>query len=424
MTYDADAKKLAVKVIGTVESNLNYGAINFSDPITVGVSQWFGTRAAGLLNRIRTTNFASWYGVAPSLANQLATISSADAYWNSRYLTSAEGNSLVGVLTRNQALQNTQLTEDLEVYKDVAISYGFDPDANTATVIYFFSMHHQSPASALEVVETLDTTATLEQIHAACLAHPVLGQYGARYKVTHDLIAEADLSGVDPVPDPPTVPVKTNGNARLIQTAGDLLIVQFADNERVTFYPNGRGQWTPRTSQDAPPPPTPEQPPIPPDNAGTGDWVLPLTGSPVITSPYGPRGFDGVGNYHWGVDLANAGAAGDVVSPCALVITVAWEYGTPGDPSSGTAGSYVKGHTPDGKYTFNFYHMVAGSLEVSAGDTTTPGQKLGTEGATGNVSGRHLHFEAYEGNISSPWPPPYGNPIDPIPVLRARGVSI
>lgn len=47
MTYDLEAQKLAVKAIGTVESNLKYDSINYNDPITVGVIQWYSTRFKG-----------------------------------------------------------------------------------------------------------------------------------------------------------------------------------------------------------------------------------------------------------------------------------------------------------------------------------------------------------------------------------------
>jgi murein DD-endopeptidase MepM/ murein hydrolase activator NlpD len=418
MTYDDTAKKLAVKVIGTVESNLNYGSINYSDPITVGVAQWYGTRAAGVLAAMRSGNPGAWYGVAESLNNQLLSIDPASTFWNSRYLTRAEGDSLAGVLTRNQTIQNSVLTTDLEAYKTTAIAYGFDPDANTGTVIFFFSMHHQSPASALEVVETIDTTATLDQIYAAALAHPVLGQYGARYRTTYDLISAADLSGVDPAPEEPADP--TNGNVRYITLVGDQLHVRFADTETVTFLPDGRGHWIGRRPAT---PPTPVQPAPP-----AGSWVHPLPGA-VMTSGYGPRptppgSADINGGFHFGCDLAHASGApaGNVLAPCDLVITVARAYST-ANPDRGTAGNYVKGHTPDGKYTFNFFHL-ASAPAVTAGDTVTAGTVLGVEGATGNVTGRHLHLECYNGAITDPWPPPYGNPIDPLPVLRAHGVII
>jgi len=423
MAYDDNAKKLAVKVIGTVESNLNYGSVNYNDPITVGIAQWYGTRAAALLERMRTTNSAAWYGVAASIGNQLASINQSNTYWNSRYLTQTEGNSLVGVMSRNQAIQNAQLIEDMEAYKAVAISYGFDPEANTATVIYFFAMHHQSPVSALRVVQTLDTSATLEQIHAATLADSVLGQYGGRYRTAYDLIHVADLSGVDPAPPVVPDPVQPNGNARHIRKHNDLLLVQFENEEQVIFYPSTADMWTPRKAADKPADPAPVQPPPPADN---GTWVLPLQGPVSISSPYGPRPAPPgtmAASFHWGTDFTSGTDPANVVAPCPLKITVAYD-GSGSDPSQGTAGRYVKGHTLDGAYTFNFYHMVAGSVAVSVGDTVATGQTLGTEGATGNVTGTHLHFEAYEGNLNSPWPPPYGNPVDPLPILRAHGVSI
>lgn len=420
MTYDATAQKLAIKIIGTVESNLNYSAINYNDPITVGVAQWYGTRAANVLERMRTTNASQWYGVAASLANQLATIPQTDPYWNTRYLTTTEGESLRGVLSRNQVIQNNQLIEDMEGYKQTAISYGFDPDANTETVLYFFSMHHQSPASALEVVQTLDTTATLEQIHAATLAHPVLGQYGARYRTTYDLIDNGGVTGVDPTPEEPApAPSPTNGNARRVEQHGDLLMVSFEDGERIPFLPTGRGQYLPGAPGATPPPaPAPTQPPPPADNGSTGAWRHPAPGT-SITSPYGPRSFDG---FHWGVDLSSTTAATgvDIFAVTTLVITQAYNAGG----GNATAGGCVKGHTLDGKYTFCYYHMAPGSVVPNVGDTVSAGTKIGVEGQTGNVTGTHLHFEAYNGNHNDPWPPPYGDPVEPLAILRNHGVTI
>jgi murein DD-endopeptidase MepM/ murein hydrolase activator NlpD len=64
---------------------------------------------------------------------------------------------------------------------------------------------------------------------------------------------------------------------------------------------------------------------------------------------------------------------------------------------------------------------------VEAGDTVTAGTQLFTEGATGNVTGTHLHFEIIEGTWNDPWAPPYNNGanfVDPLPVLRDHGVNI
>ena len=419
MTYDDTAKKLAVKVIGTVESNLNYGAINYNDPITVGVAQWYGQRAAAVLQRMRDEQPYNWYEVQQSLNSQLTFVPSTDPWWNSRYLTQSEGNSLVGVLTRNQDVQNKQLIEDLDAYVTVFDSYGFDHNAHTDTLIYFMSMHHQGPAYALQVVQTLDTECTLEQMHAACLANPVLGKFGSRYNTTYNLIKEADLSGVDPTPPVIPDPVQPNGNARFIEKQGDLMLVKFQDGEKVIFYPNGTNRWMPRKALDAPPAPTPEQPPVPP---GTGSWFHPAPGT-VLTSGYGPRGYDGLAYFHYGIDLSSTTAPTGVpiIAIADMVVTRAFNAGTGGNA---TAGGYVKGHTLDGAYTFSYNHMAPGTVSPNAGDTIPGGTQIGVEGQTGNVTGTHLHLEIYEGALDDPWAPPYGNPIDPLPVLRAHGIVI
>ena len=145
----------------------------------------------------------------------------------------------------------------------------------------------------------------------------------------------------------------------------------------------------------------------------------------VLTSPYGPRdgsiGGGVTGDYHYGIDVASpaGGPPATIYAPTDLVVTIA------SDGLNGTTGTCVKAHTPDGVYTLAFYHMQFGSLVVSAGDTIPKGSKIGIEGATGNVTGRHCHIEMFTGNISNPWAPPYdgGAIIDPLPVFNAHGVT-
>jgi murein DD-endopeptidase MepM/ murein hydrolase activator NlpD len=129
---------------------------------------------------------------------------------------------------------------------------------------------------------------------------------------------------------------------------------------------------------------------------------------------------------HYGIDLSTTTApqGGPVRSVTDMVITRAYDAYEGGNS---TAGTYVKGHTPDGAYTFTYNHGADGTLQVAVGDTVTPGTVLFTEGATGNVTGTHLHFEIIEGNWPDPWAPPYNNGanfIDPLPVLREHGVNI
>lgn len=148
-----------------------------------------------------------------------------------------------------------------------------------------------------------------------------------------------------------------------------------------------------------------------------GKWVSPLPGA-QITSPYGPRtgSLDPLGrNFHYGLDFATGGHAGTEVAATDMRITIATDV----DGGTG-AGTHVKGTTLDGKYTLSYSHMQTGSLKVKVGDVVSAGTPLGTEGATGNVTGAHLHFEIFIGKFQDPWST-HEPTTDPYPLLKSKG---
>jgi murein DD-endopeptidase MepM/ murein hydrolase activator NlpD len=149
-----------------------------------------------------------------------------------------------------------------------------------------------------------------------------------------------------------------------------------------------------------------------------GKWVVPLPGS-ILTSGYGPRptppGTMDIGAaFHYGLDFSTPGQAGNVLAATDLKITIA------SDVDGGTgAGTHVKGTSTDGAVTLTYAHMQTGSLKVKVGDTVAAGTVLGVEGATGNVTGRHTHFEIYKGAIPDPWA--QTAPVtDPCPIMEAK----
>ncbi|MEU6477425.1 transglycosylase family protein [Streptomyces sp. NPDC047017] len=109
--------------------------------------------------------------------------------------------------------------------------------------------------------------------------------------------------------------------------------------------------------------------------------------------------------YHTGVDFlvptgttVHAAAAGQVV-------TAGW---------GGSYGYQVVIRHADGRYT-QYAHLSA--ISVRDGQSVTAGQRVGRSGATGNVTGPHLHFEVRTG-------PGFGTDIDPLGYLRAGGVRL
>ena len=116
-----------------------------------------------------------------------------------------------------------------------------------------------------------------------------------------------------------------------------------------------------------------------------------------ITSPYGYR-IDPFGSgkkvWHSGIDFVGEDkyiiAASDGVVVASTILdkrydtTRTWEWG-----------NYVRIDTPTGHREY-YCHMQ--SRNVKVGQKVKAGDILGIEGATGNVTGRHLHFEVRNSN--------------------------
>jgi murein DD-endopeptidase MepM/ murein hydrolase activator NlpD len=79
------------------------------------------------------------------------------------------------------------------------------------------------------------------------------------------------------------------------------------------------------------------------------------------------------------------------------------------------AGHYVvlDGEAEDHDYAF--MHLRGGSIAVREGQRVRTGQRIGEVGSTGGSSGPHLHFEVWTGG----WQEDGGQPLDPLPLLRA-----
>ncbi|MEU8467347.1 transglycosylase family protein [Streptomyces sp. NPDC029006] len=188
------------------------------------------------------------------------------------------------------------------------------------------------------------------------------------------------------------------GNRTTIGTDPDLIVpgqrLSLSGTRTRTAPPEAPGKKTP------PPHRTTHHPGTPPTRHAL---VAPVT-APVGTG-YRVAGSHWSKGYHTGVDFlvptgtsVRAAAAGHVVS-------AGW---------GGSYGYQVVLRHADGRYT-QYAHLSA--ISVRAGQSVSVGQRLGRSGATGNVTGPHLHFEVRTG-------PGFGSDIDPLAYLRAGGVGI
>ena len=125
--------------------------------------------------------------------------------------------------------------------------------------------------------------------------------------------------------------------------------------------------------------------------AYSGSLTWPCPSYSRISSPYGYRThpISGTRKLHKGLDIA-ASKGNPVVA--AAPGTVVKSY------FSSSYGNYVAISHGGGMMTA-YAHMTR--RMVSAGDTVSAGQQIGTVGSTGNSTGPHLHFEVYVGGSTT-----------------------
>lgn len=189
----------AMYVIAEVESEWNWTSVYYSDPITIGIMQWYGTRAAGLINRVESDTPGSLSTLTQTLRDTLSAHGANDGYWNSRYLTRDEGNSIIEFLSPQSAhdSQQRQALEDLSAYVPILESWGMT-SSNPKPLIFAMSAYHQSPARCGRIISSCGGSATLDRIYTATLNDGVLGNYKNRYNTVYNRLNSWDGTSAPP----------------------------------------------------------------------------------------------------------------------------------------------------------------------------------------------------------------------------------
>ncbi|KIF68769.1 peptidase [Streptomyces sp. AcH 505] len=130
-------------------------------------------------------------------------------------------------------------------------------------------------------------------------------------------------------------------------------------------------------------------------------YTLPVA-SYTITSTFGEAGSMWASGYHTGLDFAAPTGTPIKAIHSATVKSAGW---------AGSYGYRTVLELEDGTELW-FCHQ--SSMTVTAGQKVTTGDVIGRVGATGNVTGPHLHLEVHT---------PDGTGIDPNGWLQARGIN-
>lgn len=133
-----------------------------------------------------------------------------------------------------------------------------------------------------------------------------------------------------------------------------------------------------------------------------GAFISPISRSLYVTSPYGMRWYPITGGYffHQGVDLRSACGEQQMAAASGTVIAVRPAAG------NGTHGNQIlidHGVIGGNSWVSAYNHL--SRFAVSVGQHVTQGQVIGYTGATGNVTGCHVHFELWKnGTTVNPMP--------------------
>ncbi|MDX3855470.1 M23 family metallopeptidase [Streptomyces sp. AK02-01A] len=130
-------------------------------------------------------------------------------------------------------------------------------------------------------------------------------------------------------------------------------------------------------------------------------YALP-TSSYTLTSTYGQAGSMWSSGYHTGLDFAAPTGTPVKAVHSGTVKSAGW---------SGSYGYRTVLELDDGT---EIWYCHQSSMTVSAGQKVSTGEVIGRVGATGNVTGPHLHLEVHT---------PDGAGIDPMSWLRGKGLT-
>ncbi|MER6716597.1 MULTISPECIES: M23 family metallopeptidase [unclassified Streptomyces] len=132
-------------------------------------------------------------------------------------------------------------------------------------------------------------------------------------------------------------------------------------------------------------------------------YTLP-TSSYTITSTFGQAGAYWSSGYHTGLDFAAPTGTPIKAVHSGTITEAGW---------SGSYGYKTVLTLDDGT---EIWYAHQSSIGVSVGQKVSTGDVIGRVGATGNVTGAHLHLEVHSGGS--------GSGIDPLAWLRGKGLNV
>lgn len=186
--------KNAARIIGLNEGN--YSSVNANDngSMSVGMLQWHGSRAKGLLNAVKAYDPEQFADAPESLLRDLTYMSDKD-WEKSRTAQGDEAAFIQSVLgtKSGQFIQNKLLSEDIAGYFKIGQNLGI---TDQKALTYFADLYNQGGNNAVDLVSGLKDK-SLDGIYNASMNSSIFGSYKDRRKNTYRRITGEDQISTD-----------------------------------------------------------------------------------------------------------------------------------------------------------------------------------------------------------------------------------
>ncbi|GAB1327106.1 M23 family metallopeptidase [Streptomyces sennicomposti] len=226
---------------------------------------------------------------------------------------------------------------------------------------------------------------------AALTTTGVLGTLAAAPALAAETPAPEDTGLTPVITIGDTVAAKIDAQAAAQQHAAEQKLAEQAAREKAAALAKKEREAKERAAREA-------------ERKRLNTFVPPISGSYVSTG-YKTGGSLWSSGSHTGVDFHAASGTTVHAVGVGTVVETGW---------GGAYGNQIVIRMADGMYT-QYGHL--SSIGVTVGQQVVAGQQIGVSGATGNVTGPHLHFEART-------TPDYGSDVDPVAYLRQHGVNV
>lgn len=164
--------------------------------VSIGKLQWHENRAKDLLQRARKADRHTFDSVMTTTAGGRSVINKMGwSSWDELVFSQGEADAVKNLFKEPsmQKVQDQLIDSDITGYLNKGKSFGLQ---NEKAIVYFADLYNQSPKRAGQIASTaVKNGGTLDAIHNAALAEPVMGKYKTRRNTTYDKLKNMTVSG-------------------------------------------------------------------------------------------------------------------------------------------------------------------------------------------------------------------------------------